>query len=170
MKPTSLTIAILTIFCIAVLAVGASFAAPINVAVNETWDIALPSNPSTGYSWTVEYDDDHLELVNQSYQPSGTGLIGSGGDEIFTFRAVEAGETNIDFTYGGRGDIINTTTYSVVITGLTPANNTTNTTNTTNVTPTDDTQTIPMQPTGVPLVVLVVGVLAVAAGVTASKR
>ncbi len=172
MKPTSLTTAILTIFCIAVLAVGASFAAPINVAVNETLDIALPSNPSTGYSWTVEYDDDYLELVNQSYIPRevGPGIVGSGGDETFTFRAVEAGETNIDFTYGGRGDIINTTTYSVVITGLTPANNTTNTTNTTNVTPADDTQTIPMQPTGVPLVVLVMGALAVAAGVAASKR
>lgn len=167
MKPTFLTTAILTIFFIAVFAVGASFAADFNVTVNETFEIALPSNPSTGYSWTVEYDDDYLELVNQSYEPSGTGLIGSGGDEIFTFSAVEAGETNIDFTYGGRGDIINTTTYSVVITGLTPANNTTNTTN---VTPTNNTPTIPMQPTGVPLVVLVAGALAVAAGVAASKK
>lgn len=164
MKPTFLTTAILTILCIAVFAAGASFAADINATVNETFDITLPSNPSTGYSWTAEYDNTYLELVNQSYESSSTGfVVGSGGDEIFTFRAVEAGETNINFIYGGRGEIINTTSYSVEISNPIPANNT-------NVTPSNNTRTVPMQNTGIPILTLLVGGLAVFAGLVASQR
>lgn len=165
MKPTYLITCILTVLCLISILTSASFAADINITVNETFNITLPSNPSTGYSWNVDYDGTYLELVDDTFQP-GVG-IGAPGMRTFTFIALQSGETSIDFTYlGPGGDIGNSTSYSVLITGLTPANNTTNTTN---VTPSNNT-TVPMQATGIPLVVVVMGVLSVAAGVIASKK
>jgi predicted secreted protein len=162
MKPINLMTCILTILCLISILTGASFAADINTTVNETFNITLQSNPSTGYSWNVIYDDNYLELVDDTFQP-GVG-IGAPGMRTFTFMALLPGETSINFTYlGPGGNIGNTTSYSVLIAGITPANNTTN------VTPSNNT-TVPMQPTGIPLVVVAVGVLSVAAGVIASKK
>ncbi len=165
MNPKYLTTCILYILCIMAIMAGTSFAADINVTVNESFNITLSSNPSTGYSWHADYDKTYLELVDDIFQP-GSG-IGAPGNRTFVFQALQPGETSINFTYQGPGgDIANTTTYSVLIAGIIPVNNTTN--NTTNVTPSTD--TVPMQDTGIPMVVLTAGVLFLTAGVIASKR
>ncbi|NQU97531.1 MAG: protease inhibitor I42 family protein, partial [Chloroflexi bacterium] len=58
---------------------------PVDLPVGETYEIALDSNPTTGYGWQVEYNDGDLELVEQRYEPD-SDLVGAGGKEVFVFR------------------------------------------------------------------------------------
>ena len=53
------------------------------------FSIQLSSNPTTGYSWALDsYDHRFLTLVRHQYIPSSPQLIGSGGHEIWTFKAL----------------------------------------------------------------------------------
>jgi inhibitor of cysteine peptidase len=64
--------------------------------------IALDSNPSTGYSWQASYDEAMLDLVEESYELgeyAKLGLVGAGGTELFRFRALKSGETEITMVY-----------------------------------------------------------------------
>ena len=63
--------------------------------------IALESNPTTGYSWEASYDQTQLELVDQSYEPgeNAEGLVGAGGTDIFRFKALKSGQTQITMSY-----------------------------------------------------------------------
>ena len=76
----------------------------IEVNANNQFDIviALESNPSTGYSWEASYDQAQLELVDENYEPGQNaqqGLIGAGGTEIFRFKALKSGQTQITMSY-----------------------------------------------------------------------
>ncbi len=64
----------------------------------DTSTISLESNPTTGYQWYVEFPRTHLELVEQRYEPDSR-LVGGGGREFFTFRALERGLIEIPFSY-----------------------------------------------------------------------
>lgn len=57
--------------------------------------IVMESNPSTGYHWEMigPLDDAHLELVSREYTASEPVMPGSGGVEVWTLKAVSAGET-----------------------------------------------------------------------------
>lgn len=70
----------------------------IQVAAGETFAVALASNPTTGYTWQVGVDQQHLELINQTFTPKGEG-VGAGGQEVFTFRARADGKTGIACEY-----------------------------------------------------------------------
>ncbi len=93
------------------LMVGSSFAAsttitgPIikNVKVGQEFTIVLPTNPSTGYNWKANYNSKYLKLIKQTYQPNTPILIGSGGNEVFTFKALKSGETLITLNYQRSG-------------------------------------------------------------------
>jgi inhibitor of cysteine peptidase len=64
--------------------------------------IALESNPSTGYSWEAEYDDAMLELVEETFEPgeyAKENIVGAGGTELFRFKGLSKGETEITFNY-----------------------------------------------------------------------
>jgi inhibitor of cysteine peptidase len=64
--------------------------------------IALESNPTTGYSWQASYDETVLELVEESYEPgeyAKQGIVGAGGTELFRFRALKSGQTEITMVY-----------------------------------------------------------------------
>ncbi len=64
--------------------------------------IALEANPTTGYHWQIvgELDGAVVEFVSQDYQStSEPGLVGGGGVEVWTFRAVGAGEATITLGY-----------------------------------------------------------------------
>ncbi|QLH43078.1 MAG: protease inhibitor I42 family protein [Coxiellaceae bacterium] len=51
-----------------------------------TFIIALPSNPSTGYSWKIKsYPQQQLKLIKQAYVPPKKQLIGGGGTETWLF-------------------------------------------------------------------------------------
>ena len=74
----------------------------VNVGANQEFTIALGSNPTTGYSWQEEHDKANLEFVKKDYRAddnTGKQLVGSGGTEFFVFKALNAGQTRITFTY-----------------------------------------------------------------------
>jgi inhibitor of cysteine peptidase len=70
----------------------------IEVAVNETFEITLDSNPTTGYAWQARYEEGSLELVDRTFAPS-SDLIGAGGIETLTFRALKTGGTTLTLVY-----------------------------------------------------------------------
>jgi predicted secreted protein len=71
----------------------------IQAKVNKPFNITLDSNPTTGYSWSVDFDYHFLMKGNESYSESQSGLIGSGGQQIFTFTPIHAGQTIISTVY-----------------------------------------------------------------------
>lgn len=61
----------------------------IDVGVGENFKISLESNPTTGYSWTADFDETILKLKEDKYYSnSKPGLIGGGGRQLFTFEAL----------------------------------------------------------------------------------
>jgi inhibitor of cysteine peptidase len=72
----------------------------ITVALGSEFTIALPSNPTTGFSWQLgqELDGTVLELVGSEYI-RGRAIPGAGGTECWTFRAAGPGETGITLNY-----------------------------------------------------------------------
>ena len=56
---------------------------------------------STGYQWQLAepLDETMLELVNTEYIPYRTQRLGADGKQLFTFKALKAGETTISFKY-----------------------------------------------------------------------
>ncbi|MDO4478530.1 MAG: protease inhibitor I42 family protein [Lachnospiraceae bacterium] len=83
-----------------------------------TMTVTQEANPTTGYSWTVEIEDPSvIELTDDTYKSSDAEL-GSGGVEIFTFKARSEGTTHIYLTYGqhwegGTTDSVTTVTVQV---------------------------------------------------------
>ena len=64
----------------------------VTVKVGEKLVVELPSNPTTGFAWTVA-DDGPLAQVGEAEYASDAkpGVVGAGGTETFTFEAKEAG-------------------------------------------------------------------------------
>jgi len=65
--------------------------------------VALASNPSTGFSWAVaEPGPANLDLEGEpKFVPAGstTPVVGAGGTEVFTFKAVGKGESTLKVEY-----------------------------------------------------------------------
>ena len=74
----------------------------LRVEVDQEFVISLVSNPTTGYGWQVTYHETILELVEQTYEPglaAKQGVVGAGGTELFRFRVLETGPTEIILVY-----------------------------------------------------------------------
>jgi inhibitor of cysteine peptidase len=73
----------------------------ITATSGEAFDIVLPSNSSTGYRWHIipELDENIVQFVEQGYIAEQPVIPGSGGMDIWTFRAVSPGETTIVLGY-----------------------------------------------------------------------
>ena len=73
----------------------------IKAMVGKELVITLDANATTGYEWQLAspIDDNLISLVSSEYMPDKTGLVGSGGKSIWTFKAVQAGKTQISFKY-----------------------------------------------------------------------
>jgi predicted secreted protein len=71
------------------------------VRAGETFDLVVPSNPSTGYHWDIipELDANLVEFAEQNYFADQPVAPGSGGMEVWTFRAVNPGDTTIVLGY-----------------------------------------------------------------------
>jgi predicted secreted protein len=67
----------------------------------DEFTIELASNPTTGYQWEASWDDEYVKLISQKYVPDPIlfGIVGSGGTEIYTFKAIKKGQTEIRFSY-----------------------------------------------------------------------
>jgi inhibitor of cysteine peptidase len=76
----------------------------VELAVGDTLIIELKSNPSTGFSWilvqntdeTVLQETGHDFILDETADPP---MPGSGGTEVWNFKALAAGETNISLEY-----------------------------------------------------------------------
>ena len=74
----------------------------INTQINQEFIIALEANPTTGYDWQPVCDSAFISQVKKDYQQddnNGQPLMGQGGTDYFTFKAVKTGETKITLTY-----------------------------------------------------------------------
>jgi predicted secreted protein len=78
----------------------------IRVKNGDEFVISLESNPTTGYSWEESSDSSMVSLVNVDYQQDEAeeGMVGVGGKEFFTYRALQSGETKIEMVYGQHWD------------------------------------------------------------------
>lgn len=72
--------------------------AVIHVGIGQAFAIALTGNPTTGYTWQAEIDEQVLEWLGKEFEPRGQG-VGAGGQEVLRFRALQAGKTEITVEY-----------------------------------------------------------------------
>lgn len=79
---------------------------PIQFKAGTNFTITLRTNMSTGYQWQLAepLDETMLELVNTEYIPYRTQRLGADGKQLFTFKALKAGETTISFKYAREGE------------------------------------------------------------------
>jgi predicted secreted protein len=71
----------------------------LNGQLHKRFRIELASNPSTGYSWTADFDKGFLKLESSRYERPGQQIPGRGGKHVFVFLPLKAGETVIEFQY-----------------------------------------------------------------------
>ncbi len=70
----------------------------IEVPVGVTFIITVSSNPTTGYTWEVGFDQSLLKMVKR-YTPSKPSMPGSGGSESFEFEGLKKGDTEVYLNY-----------------------------------------------------------------------
>jgi inhibitor of cysteine peptidase len=70
---------------------------PVTVKVGQEFLIALPGNPTTGYSWTGKSANANVTVWGSAYQ--GKPLMGAGGQQIFVCAANKVGSGQITFSY-----------------------------------------------------------------------
>jgi predicted secreted protein len=71
------------------------------VKAGQSFDIVLPANASTGYSWQITGTPDAslVQSMGQNYIAEQPVIPGSGGVDVWTFDALAPGETEIQFGY-----------------------------------------------------------------------
>ncbi|CAG1006320.1 hypothetical protein ANAEL_03410 [Anaerolineales bacterium] len=75
---------------------------PIEVDAGNEFSLILESNPTTGYHWDIvgNLDSGTIEFVKSEYtSTSAPNLVGGGGLDTWTFKAISAGETHITLGY-----------------------------------------------------------------------
>ena len=80
----------------------------ITLQAGEKFDIKLSSNTSTGYSWHAV--NDYKNIVSsggREYISPADGKMGSSGEELFHFDALQTGEAKLKFFYSRSTDITN---------------------------------------------------------------
>ena len=98
------------IVAIAAVAIGAaSFREPwtapdtdiVSGYVPNAVDLYMPSNPTTGYSWTYEIEDPSIVSLRDEYfsQSMGSNLAGAGGTHWFHISGDQPGNTSVTFRY-----------------------------------------------------------------------
>jgi inhibitor of cysteine peptidase len=75
----------------------------INLKINDTLEIKLESNPTTGYSWFLSdnVDETIVSVTSPEFMESKKDeeLVGAGGFEIFTIKAIAKGKIDIILNY-----------------------------------------------------------------------
>jgi inhibitor of cysteine peptidase len=73
---------------------------------NETFEVRLPGNPTTGYRWVLVDPVPPFVLVRgvARFEPDAPGLMGSPGQERWEMSAIGAGEGPLQFEYRRAGD------------------------------------------------------------------
>lgn len=68
------------------------------LVVGQRFTLDLPSNPTTGFDWQVEFPPDRLRLERRKYA-RGSDRIGAGGTTTFTLGATAPGTATVRFRY-----------------------------------------------------------------------
>lgn len=73
----------------------------VRALAGKEFSITLPANHTTGYSWRLatKLDPAALTLLSNTYNPSTSGMVGAGGEEVWTFSAPTKGTTQLTFEY-----------------------------------------------------------------------
>jgi inhibitor of cysteine peptidase len=73
----------------------------LEASVGEDVVISMESNQTTGYQWKLKETPDAgiLKFISSKYAPDNGAAVGSGGNEIWVFKAVGAGKTALHFEY-----------------------------------------------------------------------
>jgi inhibitor of cysteine peptidase len=74
---------------------------PIKVTVGQEFKVSLPSNATTGYRWQFVKtpDEKALKLLREDYEHPESNLVGAGGKQTWTFRALAYGKTTLELGY-----------------------------------------------------------------------
>ena len=85
----------------------------------QTATVTLPSNPTTGYSWTVTQTNELFDITSEYTSEQTGNIAGAGGYDTFTLTPKTDGETTVEFVYA-RGwekekDPESTATYQVKV-------------------------------------------------------
>lgn len=73
----------------------------LEASAGNEFKIIIDSNPTTGYHWDIigEVDADVVVFVSKDFRGSEPFAAGSGGVDVWVFKAVAAGETRITLGY-----------------------------------------------------------------------
>jgi inhibitor of cysteine peptidase len=72
----------------------------VTLEVGQTLVLSLKSNPTTGYEWEIaEIDEAILKETHHEYKADWPVLIGSGGRDVWRFRAEAEGRTTLTLNY-----------------------------------------------------------------------
>jgi len=91
--------------CVDLMAIGPNDAGlDYQVSPGKTFVVVLPSNPTTGYSWSLSQagDPSRVSLATEFYlpeTPAGPILIGQGGKHYWQFKAIQPGSTRLELVY-----------------------------------------------------------------------
>ena len=68
---------------------------------NDSFEISLYSNSSTGYSWSEKLSEEGIVEISSRYDNSGCaeGVAGCGGQKIYTVKALKPGKVTLTLTY-----------------------------------------------------------------------
>ncbi len=74
----------------------------VRVEQGDEFEVALCSNPSTGYRWEEPRIEDpaRIAFVERKYSGALSSLDGAAGTEVFAFEALAKGRSAISFSYG----------------------------------------------------------------------
>jgi predicted secreted protein len=77
---------------------------PIEVKVNQEFEVRLAANASTGYSWRVGQTVPALATeLDAHYVAPNTGRVGAGGTAVIRFKATKQGMGGLGLAYVGPG-------------------------------------------------------------------
>jgi inhibitor of cysteine peptidase len=73
----------------------------INTQVGRSFTITLPANPTTGYQWQLARPlyAKMIKLISSEYIADDTGLIGSGGKQVWKFKGLKVGRAAVALKY-----------------------------------------------------------------------
>ena len=96
---------------------GSDSGKTVTVHIGDEIDIALDSNPTTGFDWAIDKSNASLLTLKQMDYQASSNAIGSGGTDTFKFVAKSAGTVNLQLKYwrSFEGDRSITQRYAVII-------------------------------------------------------
>ena len=73
----------------------------VEISVGDSLVVTLASNVTTGYSWSLTGigDESVLQKSGNQYIAPKTNLVGAGGQEVWTFKALKKGTSTISMGY-----------------------------------------------------------------------